>query len=158
MSRHSFAHDSDVRVCNRSLVNDASSGHDEHTIGERQKFVEVLADQKDRHTLIAGREDLRMDEVDGGEIQPKAGIGCDQNLRGSIREVHGFRTVAIARGREKEKLASEWVRTNTSTAPPMILRRAFFRSTWAPPPLRPPAGVRGTFPAEHPSMARENQL
>ena len=41
----------------------------------------------------------------------------------------GFRTVAIGRGRDKEKLAKDWGHTSTSIAPPRMPPRYF--SVWA---------------------------
>ena len=85
---------------------------------------------------------LRNAGLRGGDLVAVQGIGGLGHLGIQFARHMGFRTVAIGRGREKEKLAKIWARTSTSILPSRMPRRCC--SAWAGPEQfsqRPPVGA-----------------
>src|ERR1700719_3134044 len=98
--RHFFTDELDVGLVGRRFVNEFSAGHDDDAVGEREQLVEVFADEQDGDAVVAGLDELRVDEIDRRKIEAEAGIGGDEYLRGAgtqLAREHG--TLDVAAGK-----------------------------------------------------------
>jgi hypothetical protein len=79
MPGHAGADDRDVGLLGRGFVDDAAAEDDGDAIGEREQFVEVLADQQDGRARVSRGQDPVVDLGDGREVKPEDRIGRDQH-------------------------------------------------------------------------------
>src|SRR5688572_31251625 len=69
----------DVSLLARRLVHDAPLEHHEHTVGQLQQLVKVLADEEHAGAAVARGHDLSADLGGGTEIEARARVLGDED-------------------------------------------------------------------------------
>src|SRR5260221_4336606 len=83
-TRHVPSDSTHIECAASTLVDDSTASHHDQPITEFQQLVQVLAQKPDCCALVSGFQQTRVHEFNRGKVQPKAGIGHDQEPSGSF--------------------------------------------------------------------------
>ncbi len=98
-TRHVPSDSTHIECAASTLVDDSTASHHDQPITEFQQLVQVLAQKQDGCALVSGFQQTRVNEFNRGKVQPKAGIGHDQDPSGSFTEFSGqYRALHVAAG------------------------------------------------------------
>ena len=78
----------EVGLARGRLIDELPFEHHHNAIREGHQFVEVLADEQDRRSAVAGRHELGVNLRDCADIETRARVGSDQHLH-LLRELAG---------------------------------------------------------------------